>query len=116
MLAMIAARQQQEAAIPGVRIQHPTERNVTFTLVDAKRPYRAPLECGACHRVHQFKTYHLALDETGAAIVSREIVERLGRIPGHPFRIANEVAAPPEQTVRVPHLLIRSKALAPGGN
>lgn len=98
----------------GVRVQHPTERNVTFTLSDASRPLRDTGECGACHRVHVVKTYHLVLDETGAAIVSREIVERLKRIPGQPFAIANEVAEPPSQTVQVSRLVIRPRPLQPG--
>lgn len=99
----------------GVRIQHPTKRNVTFTLADAGRPYRAPVECPACHRKHQFKTYHLKLDEVGAAIVSPEIVERLKRIPGQPFAIANEVARPPDQTIAVPSITVRPRPLKFGG-
>jgi hypothetical protein len=99
----------------GVRIQHPTERNVTFTLVDGARPYRVPVDCGHCHRQHAFKTYHLTLDETGAAVVSTEIVARLQRIPGNPFAVANVVPDPPAQTIRVPHLLISARPLRPGG-
>lgn len=80
----------------GVRIQHPTERNCTFTLVDASRPYVAPVSCALCGLVHQWKTYHFRLDETGAAIVSREIIQRLQRLPGNGgFAIANEVRKPP---------------------
>ena len=104
--------------MPGVRIQHPRERNVTFSLVDGSRPYREPWTCppppAGCGSTHLFKTYHLRLDETGAAIVSAEIVERLGRIPGQPFAIANEVAAPPAQVVRVPALVIHPRPIAPG--
>lgn len=105
--------------MPGFRIQHPTERNVTFTLVDASRPYREPWTCppppNGCASTHDFKTYHLRLDETGSAIVSAEIVERLRRIPGQPFAIANEVADPPVQTVFVPNIVIRPRPLPPGG-
>lgn len=100
--------------MPGVRIQHPTARSVIYTLVDGSRPYRTPFACGACHRVHEFKTYHFALDEVGAAIVSPEIVERLARIPGQPFAIANEVAAPPAQTIIAPALRIITRTPAPG--
>lgn len=102
----------------GVRIQHPTARNTVFTLMDASRPYRAPWTCppppAGCASTHAFKTYHLRLDETGAAIVSPEIVERLRRIPGQPFAVANEVASPPDQTVSVPRLVVRVRANAPG--
>lgn len=86
----------------GVRIQHPTERSCTFTLVDAKRPLVGPQgECGVCHRVHSFKTYHLVLDAAGAAIVSPEIVERLKGMTGQPFDITGEIKAPPAQFVRI---------------
>lgn len=83
----------------GIRIQHPTERNATYILVDESRPYLEPYECPACHVTHVFKTYHLRLDEHGSAIVSEEIVERLRRIPGQPMRIGEEVKNPPAQTV-----------------
>jgi hypothetical protein len=83
----------------GIRVQHPTERNVMFTLVDGSRPYQAPYDCPECHFVHEFKTYHLKLDETGACIVSEEIVERLRRIPGQPMRIGEEVKKPPARKI-----------------
>lgn len=106
--------------MPGVRIQHPTKRSTTFTLVDNSRPYRGgawtcPPPPAGCARTHEFKTYHFRLDETGAAIVSEEIIERLKRIPGQPFAIANEVAEPPVQTVIVPRLIRRPGLLAPEG-
>jgi len=109
----------------GTRIQHPTKRSTTFTIVDQNRPYREPLACLApivvngeqrpCARVHTFKTYHLNLDETGATIVSHEIVERLRRIPGNPFAIANEVEKPPTQFIRPPRLIARAVAVPPSG-
>ena len=87
----------------GVRIQHDTARNVTFTLVDASRPYRGVYDCGECGRPHVFKTYHLRLDDTGSAIVSQEINDRLQRVgaygPGGGFRIAGAVAKPPTQII-----------------
>lgn len=108
----------------GVRIQHPTAHDVTFTIVDGSRPYRAPLACQAmvvvhgerrpCARTHAFKTYHLALDATGAAIVSVEILERLKAIPGNPFVVTNEVACPPEQRVIASLLRLIPRAARPG--
>lgn len=83
----------------GVRIQHPDKRNVTMTLVDAKRPLAKPGECAACHRIHSFKTYHFRLDDVGATIVSHEIAERLKRLPGHGFSIGETIAEPPAQLV-----------------
>jgi hypothetical protein len=98
----------------GIRIQHPTGTNVTYTLVDGGRPYRMPLMCPACHRVHEFKTYHFRLDDSGAAIVSTTIWERLSRIPGHPFRLANEVKEPPPQRLELPFIPRIARAPAPG--
>ena len=101
----------------GVRIQHPTERSSTFTLVDGSRPYRQPWACPpppeGCARIHAFKTYHFRLDETGAAIVSIEIWERLQRIPGSQFALANAVERPPDQVVRVPMLKLLARAIQP---
>ena len=105
--------------MPGVRIQHPTARSVTFTLVDGSRPYHEPWACppppAGCASTHLMKTYHIPLDETGAAIVSLEIIERLGRIPGQPFALTNEVVAPPAQRLLIPSpLKVLARALAPG--
>lgn len=104
--------------MPGVRIQHPTARSKSFTLVDGSRPYRVPWTCSpppdGCGSTHVFKTYHFRLDEVGATIVSSEIVERLRRIPGQPFAIVNEVVDPPSQTVSVPRLIVKVRANAPG--
>lgn len=89
-----------------------------FTLA-SDRPYTEPFQCPAppdgCGTIHLFKTYHFRLDETGAGIVSIEIVERLKRIPGQPFTFTNEVKKPPAQTIRVTPILIRPSAIAPGG-
>jgi hypothetical protein len=105
--------------VPGIRIQHSTERNATFTLVDGGRRYSVPWTCppppDGCARTHEYKTYHFRLDETGAAIVSLEIWERLQRIPGNPFALANEVKAPPAQLIRVPTTLVVPRPLSPGG-
>lgn len=100
----------------GIRIQHPTKRSTTFTLVDGSRPYREPWTCPpppeGCASTHQFKTYHLRLDETGAVIVSHEILAYLKRISGQPFEVSNEVAKPPTQYVRPPLLVIRVRPVA----
>lgn len=110
--------------MPGVRIQHPTERNVTFTLAAAPaaaspgRPYTEPWTCppppSGCGSTHLFKTYHLRLDEAGSTIVSKEIAEYLKQIPGQPFRFTNEVANPPAQTIHVPAIRMTARAIAPG--
>lgn len=79
----------------GLRITHPTERSCTFTLIDGSRAYPRPIACLVCGRMHELKTYHITLDAEGAAIVSTEVWQRVSVIPGQPFRLRNEVAAPP---------------------
>lgn len=85
----------------GIRIRHSTERNVTYTLVDGRRPMHTPYECPRCRRPHDFKTYHIDLDDTGAAIVSQMVLERLMSIPAQPFGIVDTVANPPDIRVGV---------------
>jgi hypothetical protein len=100
----------------GVRIQHPTESSVMFTLVDGARPLGRVTGCGTCHRPHAFKTYHLVLDDAGSVIVSTTIWDRLRGIPGQPFHLANAVARPPDQHVVVTTPLIaRMRGTTPGG-
>ena len=107
----------------GVRIQHPTARSVTLTLASS-RPLRGSLACQAqivvrgelrpCARIHTVKTYHLNLDQTGAVIVSAEVWDMLQRIPSNTFRVANEVARPPDQVIHVPTLRVLTRSIAPG--
>lgn len=102
----------------GVRIRHATEVAATFTLVDGSRPYREPWTCPpppeGCATTHDFKTYHIRVDDTGAAIVSPEIWQRLQRIAGNPFSLVNEVAQPPAQRIVLPRLKFTSRLIAPG--
>lgn len=87
--------------MPGIRIQHPSARSVRYTVVDGAVPYPVPYHCtppamGGCGSVHDFKTHHLNLDETGAAIVSEGVFERIrGRLALDGFVITNEVERPP---------------------
>lgn len=85
----------------GVRVQHPTARNVRFTIVEEDRPYREPYHCtppevGGCGSVHLFKTHHLNLDETGAAIVGDVLYEKVKHLLVlNGFRETNVVKKPP---------------------
>lgn len=88
----------------GIRIrhQHPNARGATLRLVDPNRPMRIPHECPQCHEKHPLKTYHLVLDQSGATIVSKEIVERLKTFPDNGgFEILEEIADPPPQRIIV---------------
>ena len=63
--------------MPGVRIQHPSLRNCTYTLIHEGRPLRAAIRCSVCGLTHHHKTYHLALDGAGEVVVSEAVFERL---------------------------------------
>lgn len=85
----------------GIRVEHPTARNVRYTVVEKSNPYPVPYQCtqpalGGCGSTHLFKTHHLNLDETGAVIVSPGVFERIkDRLLLDGFRITNEVHRPP---------------------
>lgn len=85
----------------GVRIQHPTVRNVRFNVTDPNVPYSSPRQCtppefGGCGQVHVFKTHHLNLDETGAAIVGDVLYEKIKPyLVAFGFTETNVVAKPP---------------------
>lgn len=87
--------------MPGIRVEHPTARNVRYTVVDARVPYPTPYQCtppalGGCGSVHLFKTHHLNLDETGSVIVSTGVFNRIrARLERDGFRVTNEVRKPP---------------------
>lgn len=91
----------------GVRVQHPTARNVRFTMSHPDQPYDRPYQCtppeyGGCGQVHLFKTDHLNIDETGSAIVNDVLYERVkGALAEAGFRWANVVDKPPTMTIGV---------------
>lgn len=85
--------------MPGVRLYTPNRRAWGRTaLVTTPARYPVPYACGRCGRVHEQKTIHLDVDETGHVIVSPEVWETLRGL-GSPFAFANEVANPPAQVV-----------------
>lgn len=85
----------------GVRVIHPTQRNVRFTLTDPDVPYQQPRQCsppefGGCGQVHTHKTHHLNLDENGAAIVERELYKKIRpHLIAFGFEESNVVRKPP---------------------
>lgn len=85
----------------GVRVQHPTARNVRFTIVEQNRPYREPYHCtppeiGGCGSVHLFKTHHLNLDGVGAAIIGDVLYEKIKHLLAlNGFVETNIVKKPP---------------------
>jgi len=87
--------------MPGIRVQHPTARDVRYVVVEPTVPYPEPYVCtppamGGCGGTHQFKTHHLNLDATGAAIISRGVFERIkDRLRLDGFSAFEEVDKPP---------------------
>lgn len=96
----------------GIRLYHPKARSGSFTFEHNKRPYRkfndvlkrheaTPHFCPACQKFHTVKTYHINVDAGGFAIVSTEVWEMMKRYGMAGFTVANEVVAPPAQTLSV---------------
>lgn len=85
----------------GVRIVHPTERSRLVVIVDIARPLQDPTACLRCNTMHTHKSYHLDLDDTGAAIVAVPVfraLQKAGAIPGM-FEVSGEVKNPPGLTL-----------------
>jgi hypothetical protein len=78
----------------GIRIRHPNSGAALYTIV-SDRPLQAPMLCMRCSRTHDFKTYHIDLDDQGTAIVSETVWGKLQEIPNQPFSLVNTVAKPP---------------------
>lgn len=93
----------------GIRVQHPTQRNVRYTVVEPDVPYPVPYQCtppafGGCGSVHLFKTHHLNLDDTGAVIVSTGVYDRIrARLDLDGFVHTNEVKKPPAIGIGMAH-------------
>lgn len=87
--------------MPGIRLRHPTRRSERFIATDNRRPYKVPYACLECGITHEFKTYHLKLDDQGTVIVSKEIADRLLSMNGGEFEYANVVENPPAQVITI---------------
>lgn len=85
----------------GVRVQHPTERNVRYTVVEPQIVYNKPYHCtppefGGCGSTHIFKTHHLNVGEDGSCIVGDVLFEKIKlRLFAEGFVVANAVEKPP---------------------
>lgn len=51
--------------------------------------------------MHKVKTYHIAVDPDGFAIVSVDIWEAMKKYETAGFQVANEVTAPPAQQINL---------------
>lgn len=85
----------------GVRLHHPTERNVRFIISEPSIPYSSPRQCtppefGGCGQVHLFKTHHLNVDDTGSVIVGDVLFEKAKmHFLAAGFELGNIVERPP---------------------
>ena len=102
--------------MPGIRVSHPTQKNVRYNVVEAK-PYPVPYQCtppefGGCGQLHEFKTHHLNLDDTGSVIVSETVFKLI-----QPFLVrdgfvnVSEVKKPPRLGIGMSH---DKKGMTPG--
>jgi hypothetical protein len=93
----------------GVRVQHPQHKNARYTIVDGTRPYPTPYQCtppefGGCGGVHLFKTHHLTLDETGSAILAKDLYQKIKHLlVAEGFTEVNTVRKPPAVGIGVKH-------------
>lgn len=85
--------------MPGIRIQHPSLRNCTYTLIHYGRPLKAPIACRVCGLTHHHKTYHLALDALGEVVVSETVYARLKEAGLDELQAVSEVARPEPQRI-----------------
>lgn len=85
----------------GIRIHHPTQHDVRFTISESDRPYPQPYQCtppefGGCGQVHLFKTHHLNLDSQGTVIVGDVLFEKAKlHFIAAGFEVGNVVKKPP---------------------
>jgi hypothetical protein len=91
----------------GIRVQHESATNCRFTIVENDRPYPTPYQCtppefGGCGIVHMFKTHHLNLDDSGAAIVNDMLYQKIKHLLAlNGFRETNKVKKPPTMGVGI---------------
>lgn len=89
----------------GIRIRHFTKRFPEIALIPIlSKPFvGASLDiCPTCQVIHPCKTVHLWLDDTGACLVSKGVLEDL-RAAGMPeLEIVGGTDSPPELDIGVP--------------
>lgn len=92
----------------GIRLTHPTARNVRFNFSEADKPYPSgpyqctPPEFGGCGQVHTHKTHHLNIDETGSTIIGDVLFEKVkAHLFAYGFAVANVVKKPPTMGIGI---------------
>lgn len=93
-----------------VLLYHPTARSAIATFEHQNRPYgkfnrklkkfeATPLMCYMCGKAHAVKTYHVAVDSNGFAIVAMNIWKLMQKHNTAGFELSNTVAEPPDQAI-----------------
>ena len=91
----------------GVRVQHPTQKNVRFTITDPSIQFDVPYQCtppefGGCGQIHTHKTHHLNLDETGSVIIGDVLYQKIrAHLVAFGFVETNVVEKPPTMGVGI---------------
>ncbi len=108
----------------GIRIRHTQRRNTVHVVPLLHKPFPPDAQlttCGACERgsgqklKHPVKTLHLALDDTGSIIVSKDILEDLRRCPDTAgYRVDSAVLNPPPVTVAPERINMRIHGISFG--
>lgn len=84
----------------GIRVVHETARYPQMVTVgDPTRPTPGASVCPSCRVKHPTKTYHIAVNDVGAAIVSPGVLEGMRRGGMGGFSVDAEVANPPTQVL-----------------
>lgn len=101
-----------------IRIRHKTLRNVMMILRDRSRPlsnvHLRPT-CEVCTVPHEFKTYHLRLDDEGCILVSTGVYDHIAAMfDKGGFEIANVIHDPPAQIIIPEMVNVPMKAYDPG--
>jgi hypothetical protein len=79
----------------GIKVRDRRARSCVRLVPDMGHPRKEPFECPTCMTIHVVKTYHLWLDDTGAAIVSAKVLEGLKKAGMPELDVVEEVKNPP---------------------
>lgn len=84
----------------GVRVCHPSKRNAFEVVTNLREPLHPPhLQCPTCGVKHTHKTYHIMLNDQGAAVVSPGVFEGLQNAGMGDLYVESHVEKPPNQVL-----------------
>lgn len=100
-----------------IRIRHKFLKGIMMILRDRSRPLsnvsKRPV-CKICTIPHEYKTYHLKLDDEGCILVSTGIYDHIARmVDKGGFEIANVIHNPPTQIIKAEFVDMKAVSFAP---